>query len=108
MITSTDVLERAYELVSTPPYPWSEHGEVCIYCAIATAKTELDREFGDSLTEEDWLAYAMTGQIFHKESDKPLEEARDIIQNLLAQVKNVQDNPKFCLSILSRALAEMK
>lgn len=108
MITSKDVLQRAYELVSVPPYLWSEHGECCIYCAIATAKTELDREYGDDMTPADWVLYLHTSAIHLKESDKPLVEAMKIVQDLLAQVGNVQDTQKFCLSILSRALAEMK
>ncbi len=74
MFTYVDVIERAIEIVNrgNPPFEWSDEGECCPWCAISTAKTELDTEHGTGLSFIEALSF------FHEEvaSDEPLVFAR--------------------------------
>lgn len=72
MISSRDILDRAIKLIDE--YDSCGVGE-CPYCAIAEARTALDREHGTGLSLVLCLAYPYGGLA----ADLPLERVRDDI-----------------------------
>ena len=75
-MTALDVILRAIEIIErgAPPYAWSDHGECCAFCAIATAKSELDEEGGVPFPERPLEIY---------ESDLPLIGARNALLDVI-------------------------
>lgn len=101
--TCIDVLSRAIRLIEdkTPPFEWSDHGECCPWCAIATAKDELDNENGIALSMRAAL-YFWDREI---ESDKPMTDAR----KRLGKFNSIEDhllNKDKALEILNYGMQE--
>lgn len=78
MFTYIDVIQRAIEIINrgNPPYTWSDHGDCCPWCAISTAKTELDEENNTGISISVALSQLLTGQFDEVDSDEPLVFAR--------------------------------
>lgn len=67
-----DVLKRAHEILSAGPLPEGACGDYCPWCAIAEAKSQLDKEHGSGLD--------LWGVVIYWDvetpADRPLVEAR--------------------------------
>jgi len=84
-LTTTDqclsVLDRAIGIIESGPLPEpysQDHGDWCPYCAIALAKTHLDRESGTGIDDKTMMNQLLFG--FEEiPSDAPLTLARNIL-----------------------------
>lgn len=77
MFTGNDVLRRASDILTVGPLTgkWAEHGEWCVYCAIALAKGQLDDEHGTGVSAGEAMKQVLTG-IIEGPEDAPLVVAR--------------------------------
>lgn len=73
MITSHDVLRRAVDIIARRDHSWSSHGLCCPWCAISTAKSELDEEQSGGATWPELIEHWFDDRL---PSDQSLVEAR--------------------------------
>ena len=101
---SSDVLERAIELIRAGKVRESCI-ENCLFCAIAQAKTELDIETGEGVSNITAISQFARQDFQEMPEDKPLVDARDILMKLNGPQNRAYTNTGAILE-LKKALKE--
>ena len=83
MMNKIDIILKAKEILlsGTLPEFFRDHGEYCPFCLISFSKDELDKESGSGIGFSELVKQSIFG--FESiSSDKPLEDARDLLFHL--------------------------
>jgi len=97
-----DIFEKAIELVGSGDYKNDCNDDECAYCAISTAKTELDEQHGTGASLMECILFPNGGL----GSDRPLESARNILIKM--KVGNEPMSKAEVLILLGSALKAVK